>query len=157
MVFAPENVHAVQLKWLKMSDYQKLLQIQQRKLLKALQHLQYSYNKILNLSENVESLDDESLEVWESFSARFSRVSEVYFQYVRTLVLNNDPGFSGSLRDFVNQGEKLGVVDDAAAWMHIRELRNITAHDYSEKDLTNFFKILKQECPRLLRISVEKF
>jgi hypothetical protein len=136
-----------------MTDYEKLSLIQQRKLQKALQHLQYSYNKILNLSDQAINLDDESLEVWESFAARFSRVTEIFLsQYLRSLVLLSDPGFRGSLRDFLNQGEKLGIINDVQAWMNIRELRNITAHDYSENDLSNFFRLLKQECPRLLSL-----
>jgi hypothetical protein len=140
-----------------MTDYEKLSLIQERKLQKALQHLQYSYNKILNLSEQVASLDDESLEIWESFAARFSRVTEIFLsQYLRSLVLLDDPGFSGSLRDFLNQGEKLGIISDVQAWMNIRELRNITAHDYSEDDLSNFFSLLKQECPRLLNLLTKK-
>ena len=63
-----------------------------------------------------------------------------------------DPGFSGTLRDFVNQGEKLKLFDSADQWMAIRELRNISAHEYSDKDLVGFFKRLKQECPLLLNI-----
>lgn len=53
----------------------------------------------------------------------------------------------------VNQGEKFGIIDDADAWMSIRELRNITAHDYSEKDLSFYFEQLRRECPRLLNIN----
>ncbi len=121
-----------------MKNYQKLLETQQRKLEKALQHLQYSYNKVVNLPNEIKNLDEESLETWESFAARFSRASEIFLtQHLRTIVLMNDPGFTGSLRDFINQGEKLGIIDDAKAWIAIRELRNITAHNYSEKDLAN--------------------
>lgn len=135
-----------------MTNYEKLSEIQRRKLQKAQRYLQYSYNKILDLPDEVERLDEESLETWESFAARFSRFSDIFLtQYLRTLVLIDDPGFTGSLRDFVNQGEKLGIIDDAKAWMAIRELRNMTAHDYSEKDLSEFFKRLKKECPRLFK------
>jgi hypothetical protein len=136
-----------------MLQHEQLLVIQKRKLQKALQHLQYSYKKIQSLSTNAEQLNDEELEVWESFAARFSRVTDIFMtQYLRTLVLTNDPGFSGTLRDFINQGEKLKIIDDSNAWMKIRELRNITAHEYSEKDLSTFFANLKKECPRLLKI-----
>lgn len=136
-----------------MTSIEQLRTHQKRKLHKAIAHLEYSYNKVKNLSSDVEHLNDEELETWESFSARFSRVSDIFLvRYVRSVVLINDPGFSGSLRDFVNQGEKLGVVDDANAWMAIRELRNISAHDYSESDLTEFFKRLLLECPRLIAI-----
>lgn len=136
-----------------MSPYQNLLTVSQQKLLKALKHLDYSYNKIKLLPADVSQLDEENLETWESFSARFSRVADIFLtRFLRAYVLTHDPGFEGTLRDFVNQGEKLGVLDDARAWMAIRELRNITSHDYSENDLTQFFIRLKTETPRLLGI-----
>lgn len=136
-----------------MTNLETLLTTQRRKLTKALTHLDYSFNKVRGLPYDTEKLDEESLETWESFSARFSRVSDIFLtRYLRTMILINDPGFSGSLRDFVNQAEKLGIVDNANAWMAIRELRNISAHDYSESDLTAFFERLLKECPRLLTI-----
>ena len=64
----------------------------------------------------------------------------------------NDPGFSGGLRDFVNQAEKLALIQDASVWIAIRELRNISVHDYSESDLSLFFQRLLEECPTLLAI-----
>ena len=124
-----------------------------RKLLKALAHLEYSFNKIQSLTEDTAQLDEESLEVWESFSARFSRVSDIYLtKYVKSIVLKSDPGFSGVLRDYLNQGEKLGVVEDVEKWMEIRALRNISAHDYTEDELTEFFKQLKNYAPILIAI-----
>lgn len=136
-----------------MKSYQTLLNITSQKLLKALHHLNYSYNKIQTLPIDVSHLDEENLETWESFAARFARVADIFLaRYLRNYVLLNDPGFEGTLRDFVNQAEKLGIIDDVNAWMGIRELRNITSHDYSEEDLTQFFARLKKEAPRLLSI-----
>lgn len=130
-----------------------LLEDYRRKLLKALNHLEFSFQKIQRLPEDVTLLDDTSLETWESFSARFSRVADLFLaKYVRARVLQDDPGFEGSLRDFVNQGEKLGCVDDADSWMDIRELRNISAHDYTEEDLSSFFRQIKSHAPRLLAL-----
>ena len=71
---------------------------------------------------------------------------------LKTRVLLDDPGFEGTFRDFANQAEKLGLIDSADAWMRIRELRNISAHDYSESDLGAFFRRLRDETPRLLSI-----
>jgi hypothetical protein len=136
-----------------MSNISDYLTEQKERLSKALIHLDYSYQKILKLSDNLDQLDEESLETWESFAARFSRVADLFLtKYLRALVLAQDPGFTGSLRDFVNQGEKLAAIDNAESWMAIRELRNISAHEYTDKDLAMFFKRLKQECPRLLSI-----
>lgn len=124
-----------------------------RKLLKALEHLDYSYKKISQLPTTIEQLDEEALETWESFAARFSRVTDIFLtKYLRTRILLDDPGFTGSLRDYLNQAEKLHIIEDANGWMAVRELRTITAHDYSEQDLNLFFQQLKKECPRLLAI-----
>jgi len=136
-----------------MNDKQEYLQEVQGKLLKALGHLEYSYNKILSLPTEASDLDEEALETWESFIVRFSRVADIFLvRYTKVLVLISDPGFQGSLRDFVNQGEKLGIIDDANAWMSIREFRNITAHEYNDEDLSFFWVRLREECPRLLNL-----
>ena len=137
-----------------MDKYTALHETQKRKLLKAIEHLEYSYKKIQSLSDNVEQLDDESLETWESFAARFSRVSEMFLgKYLRTIILMNDPGYDGrTVRDYLNQGEKLGLINNTDTWMAIRELRNISVHDYSEEDISAFFNRLKYECPHLLAI-----
>jgi len=136
-----------------MTDYQALMNITQDKLVKALSHLEYSYKIIIHLPEEIENLNEETLAAWESFSARFSRVVDLFLsRYIRACVLVDDPGFSGTFRDFINQAEKLKIIDDARKWMEIRALRNITAHEYNDKDLTEFFVQLKKSCPTLLAI-----
>lgn len=136
-----------------MSRLNQLHQEQKIKLLKAIDHLEYSYHKILQLPVTLDALDEEMLETWESFAARFSRVADIFLtKYVRAAVLLNDPGFSGSLRDFLDQAEKLGILENVDGWMGIRELRNISAHEYTEKDLSIFFKRIKQEAPLLIKI-----
>ncbi len=136
-----------------MQHCEELLPEQQRKLEKALAHLEYSYQKVQTLPTEVEALDDETLETWESFATRFARLTDIFLsRYLRTRVLAEDPGFTGTLRDFLNQGEKLGVLDDAHRWMGIRELRNITAHEYSENDLGHYFKRLLEESPHVIAV-----
>ncbi len=126
---------------------------QKEKLLKAIGHLEYSYNKILKLPVAPAELDEASLETWESFAARFCRVADVFLsKYLRAFVLLQDPGFNGSFRDFINQAEKLNLIDNTENWMAIRELRNISAHEYTDKDLAAFFHQLKKEAPRLISI-----
>lgn len=128
--------------------------IQQEKLKKALKHLDYSYKKVAKLSPDVENLDEETLETWESFAARFARVCDVFLaRYLRTLVLIEDPGFSGTMRDFLNISEKMGLIESAKDWLALRELRNITAHEYSDKDMSMFFITLRDSCPKLLAIT----
>jgi len=132
---------------------ENFIQEQKNKLLKAISHLEYSYNKIISLPDQPDQLDEESLETWESFVTRFSRVTDLFLtKYLRAKVLQQDPGFTGSLRDFINQAEKLNWIADADTWMAIRELRNISAHEYTDKDLAAFFQRLKQETPLLLSL-----
>ncbi len=136
-----------------MSVRDDFLREQRVKLLKAIGHLEYSYKKIQRLPLDPAALDEEGLETWESFIARFSRVADIYLmKYVRAYILSQDPGFTGSFRDFINQAAKLSLLTDTEIWMAIRELCNISDHEYNDKDLELFFKRLKLETPRLIAI-----
>ena len=136
-----------------MTTFEFFFKEQKSKLLKAIQHLDYSYKKVIHLPTDLHQLDDETLETWESFAARFCRVADVFLaKYVRAFVLLQDPGFNGSFRDFLHQAEKLGLLDNTETWMAIRELRNISAHEYTDKDLAVFFQRLRAEAPRLIAI-----
>lgn len=134
----------------------KLKQLQQdhkEQLLKAIRHLEYSYHKVLQLTVDIDALDEEALETWESFAARFSRVADIFLtKYIRASVLLQDPGFSGTFRDFLDQAEKLTLLEKVDLWMGIRELRNISAHEYTEKDLSIFFQRIRTEAPHLIKI-----
>lgn len=122
-------------------------------LLKALGHLDYSYKKIASLPIDPNKLNDETLEMWESFSARFSRVVDLFLmRYLKAIVKDNDPAFDGTLRDLLHQGEKLNLVDDTEKWIFIRGLRNIIAHEYTDQDLEIYLKQLRDECPYLLKL-----
>ncbi len=135
-----------------MTDYSSIVLKYLTQLTKALDHFEYTYRKIQSLSTDAGQLDDESLETWESFSSRFSRTVDLFLsKYVRARVLENDPGFRGTLRDHVNQGEELGILKEAPEWMALRELRNIEAHTY-EEDLERFLQQLKQAAPRVMQL-----
>jgi hypothetical protein len=135
-----------------MTDYAAIVAKYQDQLAKALDRFEYSYRKIQNLKTDPELLDDEAMETWESFSSRFSRVVDLFLsKYARAKVLENDPGFHGTLRDHANQAEKLGLLDQASEWMALRELRNIEAHTY-EEDLERFLEQLRAASPRVLKL-----
>jgi len=134
-------------------DKQRHLAQQRQKLLKAIAHLEYSFNKIQSLPDDIAILDEEQLETWESFSARVSRVTDIFImKYIRTLILINDPGFSGSVRDMLDQAEKLHIIDECEFWLKMRGLRNVTVHDYKESDINQYFAEIKAACPRLIAI-----
>lgn len=124
-----------------------------QQLVQALSYLDYSYNKIQKLPDDPALLDQESLETWESFTARFARVADIFMmKYIRAQILHEDPGFRGTLRDFLNAAEKIRLIDNIEIWMTIRALRNISAHEYSVQDLQKFFLQLKKHTPKLLAL-----
>ena len=126
-----------------MTDYENIKQLLARKLKKALGHFEFSLAKVRNLSTDVETLSEEELEIWESFSARFSRLSDIFLsRWVRVNVLAADPAFRGTFKDFLNHAEKQNVVSDATRWFAIRELRNKSAHDYDDEEIASFFSTL---------------
>jgi hypothetical protein len=82
-------------------NYSTMLEDIKGKLIKALDHLEFSYHKIQNLPDEVDEMDDETMEIWESFTARFGRCADIFMnRYLRTVLLNQDPAYEGSLRDF---------------------------------------------------------
>jgi hypothetical protein len=136
-----------------MDKYTAYMNQVQDQLEKALGHLAYSYKKILNYPEDPNELNEETLESWESFCARFARVVDVFLmRYIKARVKNEDPGFEGTLRDYLNVAEKLNLIDDPKKWLALRELRNIAAHEYTDKDLKGFLHQLKMAAPELLKL-----
>lgn len=132
---------------------QKIAQQFKSKLVEALDHLEYSFKKAQKLPLRPADLDEETMETWESFAARFARVSDLFLsKYLRALILVGDPGFEGALRDVADRAEKLKIINNADLWMEIRSLRNITAHEYEEDDLEQFFKDLLRLTPVVFEI-----
>lgn len=135
-----------------MEKIQELLRLRKGQLQKALTRLEHSYKKVEKMPISSIS-DDDALEIWESFSARFSRASDIFLsQYLRTFVLFKETGFQGSLRDFIYTGEKLGLIDNADAWIKIRELRNTAADKYEDSDLAKIFQNFLEKAPRILKL-----
>ncbi len=129
-----------------------LFESYQRKILKSLDHLEYSFKKAQTLSPGP-VFSEENLETWESFAARLSRTVDLFLtKFLRLRIKKEDPGFDGSLRDYCNLAEKLGLIDSADAWMTLRELRNANVHDYEEDELVKFHEALLRAAPRVLSI-----
>ncbi len=123
-------------------------------LLKALKHLEYSYQKVLKKELLKKSeWSEEELETLESFSSRFARTSDIFLsQYLRTLSLETDPAFRGTFIDTLNLAEKMNWITSAKEWLRIRELRNVSAHEYHTSDLHSLFQELIRLTPLVLSI-----
>jgi hypothetical protein len=128
-----------------------LLTSSQKWLEKALGHLEYSQRKLAGTVPRVAEMDEETLEAWEGFVARFARASDLFLQkFLRGLVLHDDPAFRGSMRDLLNQAAKAGYIDDVECWLQIRELRNLAVHEYGEEAIDAALQDMMRLTPRLL-------
>ncbi len=80
-----------------MNNYTLLLKETGQRLVKAIDHLEYSYNKIQKLPDDLSDMDEEDMETWESFALRFSCVSGIFImRYIRTRVAIEEPGYKGT-------------------------------------------------------------
>ncbi len=118
----------------------------------AIKHLEYSYLKCLKIPLSASLLtDEESLETWESFASRFARVSDlVTSKYIRLRILQEEPGFRGSMIDHLNIAEKLRLIDSAETWAELRELRSAIAHEYLSNQLLALYKNILDQAPVLI-------
>ncbi len=137
-----------------MTKYDLILKKETKNIKKALAHLKYSFDKIQKLSYDIDALSQEDLAWWESFIARFSRVSDIFVsKYIRIRILRDNPDFKGSLRDLLNQAEKLNLIESSEQWLEITDLRNRSIHDYGEEDeIEGYFKKIKKLTYILLKI-----
>lgn len=123
----------------------------QKWLEKALGHLEYSQRKLAGQDPRVADMDEETLEAWEGFVARFARASDLFLQkYLRGRILHDDPAFRGSVRDLLNTAAKAGYIDDVESWLQIRELRNQVVHEYNEEAIDAALRAMMDLTPRLL-------
>ena len=119
-------------------------------LMKALGHLKYSLTKSLKILTKTTFTEDD-LESLEGFGSRFARASDIVIQrYFRLKALSHDPGFRGSVVDILNVAEKEGWISSAEIWRRVRELRNVTAHEYSESEIRDLYTEMTRLAPLLL-------
>lgn len=116
----------------------RLLQEQLQTMHKAAAKLTWSLSRCQLL--DIHQLDDEGEEKFETFTARFSRMSDILIQKVFRLVDELDLESPGTVRDRINRAEKKGLIDSARDFVVIRELRNAIAHEYEEEALTKIHK-----------------
>ncbi len=134
-----------------MSD--NLLGLYYSKLTKSLLHLEYSYNKALSLDTNPKNLAEEQLEAWDAYASRFARSSDIFLsKFIKAYIKKDDPAFDGSFRDTLHRAEKLQLINNSEEWYTIREMRNVVVHEYSDDDLSNFFKQLLKYTPQVLEL-----
>lgn len=115
----------------------ELIKTYKKDVLEALSPLLHSWTKLQNQKiPNLAEKNLDELEPWEALTSRFARVTDIFLsKYIRILVLEQDPGFRGEMRDVLDKAEKIEIISSADTWMMIRELRNKVAHEYTKEDL----------------------
>ncbi len=130
-----------------------LLEETKTQLLKSIEHLEWSFKKVKSLNLPSEKTDNETLETWESFSSRFSRSSDLFVsKYLRSWILQKDPGFEGTVIDSLNYAEKHALIASADEWRQIRAMRNFIAHEYSSSEIGHIYSAMIKYCPTLLAL-----
>jgi len=92
------------------------------------------------------------LDAFEALTSRFARLSDMILQKLFRGLDRIELEDSGTLLDALNRAEKRGLIDSAAAFREIRELRNEIAHEYAQEDLSDLFVGVLQHSPVLLEI-----
>ncbi len=123
----------------------KLTSYYYSKIVKSLNHFEFTLERVKKLATNPEKLSETDFEIWDGFSTRFSRTADLFLsKYLKAAIINDDPAFDGYFRDLMNRAEKLKLVESVNDWIDIRGLRNVIVHEYSDDDLEKIFlKMLK--------------
>lgn len=100
---------------------------------KATTRLKTSFAKCRQYDFTNKITDDE-LETLESLTARFARLSDIIIKKIFRIIEKIDLDSPSTIRDSILLAEKKGLIKSADIFIRIRELRNLTAHDYEENE-----------------------
>lgn len=103
------------------------------------------------LRQGLQALTPEDHETLAAFRVRFGEFQEHLGKTMRSIAIEEEIGADrfGSVLAYM---EKLGILDSAAHWKEIRELRNSVNHEYEEDaaKVTQFFAALVDALPAVL-------
>lgn len=109
----------------------KVAKIHADRLSTSMQRLQ---PKIPLSSHDVEAFTFDDMLLWEMFGNRFSKLQDLMGAKIFKAVIDyaGEPTDPMTLIDRLHTLEKLGVIDNAAVWKDLREMRNHLAHEYPD-------------------------
>jgi len=122
---------------------------------KAAAALKYSYARVsefmpLVKSSSLDEIEPESLERLEALAARFARLADILVQKLFRAIDAIELVDEGSLLDRLARMEKRGLIESAAEWRQICELRKQVAHDYVVEDLRSLYNDIFSYGPNLI-------
>ncbi len=101
-----------------------------------------------------EEYSNDELEVFDAFTSRFARVSDILTQRIFRLFDVLEFEESKTFLDALNKAEQRGIITSAFDFKEIRELRNEIAHEYALRDFTRLIADVIKHTPQLL-VTVE--
>jgi len=114
-------------------------------------HLALSHDRTLAIIQQG-NWTSEELERLESLSSRFARLSDLLTQKIMRLIDELELTPDGTLLDRIQRAEKRGWVESAGDLVHIRELRNLIAHEYAADRLPEIYRSVSALTPELLAV-----
>ena len=112
-------------------------------------------NKKCKLIGYRSDLSNEELEVFDAFTSRFARVSDMLFQRVFRLLDSLEFEESNTLIDVLNHAERRNIISTTSDFKEIRELRNEITHEYALRELETLIHDVMNHTPILIE-AVEK-
>ncbi|MCF6281509.1 MAG: hypothetical protein L3J28_04730 [Candidatus Polarisedimenticolaceae bacterium] len=100
----------------------------------------------------IEQLTDAQQERLEALAARFARLSDILIQKLFRAVDAIELVDEGTILDRLQRMEKRAIIQSAAEWRQIRELRNQVAHDYVVENLSQFYAEILAKSPLLIAL-----
>ena len=131
----------------------ELLENEIRLLNKAEHHLNFTYQKCLNINWD-QDIKEEDLELLDSLCSRFVRYYEVYLKNVLRTSLQIMRAHEDTFIDNMNKAEKIGLIDEMKTMDRARTLRNTVAHEYQEEEWITIFTSVIELVPLLMSSKV---
>lgn len=116
-------------------------------LTQARRHLDYSFQQVVALHDDLEGADAEHLESVEAFSSRFARCVDLLVNKVLRSLDRVELYSEGTLLDVVNRAEKRGLVARAWDLREMKDARNMIAHDYAGAQAAEIFAYCRENKP----------
>jgi hypothetical protein len=111
----------------------------------ARKHLDYSYDQIAALSQEMTEFSPGQLESVEAFTSRFARVVDLLVNKVLRALDRLELLPQGSLLDVINRAEKRLLVESSMTLREMKEVRNVIAHDYTGAKMPELLLFCSQQ------------
>lgn len=135
-------------------ELRQVLKVEIAKADKAAARLRTSYEKCKTVGGK-QIYNDDELELFEILTARFVRMSDILIKKIFRLIEKIDLDDNRTIRDSILLAEKKGLINHSDNFIKIRELRNFTAHEYEDEELSPVFSEILRLTPALFD-SLEK-